>query len=76
MGQEKRASSSDRENLSWILEKKNFTEWIVKHWKRLPREVVKSWLLKIIKRYVDVVLKGGLGSAMLMAGLDGLKGLF
>jgi len=39
------------------IRKNLFTERVIRHWNRLPRELIESLSLEAFKRYVDVALR-------------------
>ena len=65
---------------SWLDIRNNFfAESVVRHWNRLPREVMASLSLEVLKSCGDVALRNVVsrhGGNGLMAGPDDLGGLF
>ena len=60
------------------IRKKFYSERMVMHWHRLPKEVVESLALEVFKKHVGVALRNmvsGHGGDELIIGLDDLKGL-
>ena len=52
---------------------------VVRHWHRLPREAMESPSLEVLKKHIDVAVRGmvsGHGGDGLAVGLDALSDLF
>ena len=56
-----------------------FSEGVMRHWNRLPREGMESLIMEVFKKHVDIALRdvvGGHGRDGLPVGLGDLSGLF
>ena len=66
VGQEGMVSSCPRGGSGWILEKNIFFERVVLHCNRLPRKVVESLSLEVLKNHVDVAPRICIASMVVM----------
>lgn len=68
-GQEEMALNCARGGSYWILEKKNITGRVFRHWNKFLREVVETVSLEKFQRHLDVALRRcGLGVILVMVG--------
>lgn len=79
-GLEEITTSFFKEALDWVLVKNLLTKRAIKHWNRIPREVVESPYQRYLKdMYISCLetwISNGLGSAGLMVGLNYFKDSF